>query len=624
MEVQIAMPRSLAVSVAALLTAFAMPAFLSAVPALADTAVTPTEGIAMHGTPKYKEGFDHFDYVNPNAPKGGIERLGETGTFDTFNSFIIKGDAEASVGMVYDTLMAQSADEPFSEYGLLAKSIETPPDRSYVTFRLRPEARFADGTPVTAEDVAWTFHTLMDKGAPLYQSYYADVDKVIVIDPLTVKFTFKPGEHRELPLDLGQLAILPEHAWKGKDFSEATLDLPIGSGPYKVKSFESGRNVVYERRPDYWAKDLAVARGFNNFDEIRIDYYRDLTVEREAFKGGAFDIWREFQSKAWERAYDIPAVHDGRIQKKPLPEHRTEGMQGFAFNLRRPIFSDPRVREALGYAFDFEGTNATLFFNLYVRSRSYFDNSDLAATGLPSPDELKLLEPLKANVPPRVFTEAYNPPSSSNDEGVRNNLRTALKLFGEAGWTVKDQKLVNTATGEPFKFEILLDQPVYKPVLLSYVESLKRLGIDVSVRLVDSAQYTERLKKFDFDMVMYRQGQSSSPGPEQRDMWSSAAADAPASGNLMGLKNPAVDALVEDIVAAHDRQSLVTAVHALDRVLQWSFVMVPNWHNNSDWFAWWDKFGMPDTIPDQGVQTGTWWYDAAKDAHLKQLGGAQN
>ncbi len=579
------------------------------------------EGIAMHGTPKYPAGFAHFDYVNPTAPKGGVQRLAATGTFDSFNAFIIKGEPEGHIGMIYDTLMVQSADEPFSQYGLLAASVETPEDRSWVIFRLRPEARFSDGTPVTAADVVWTFNTQMDKGTPSFQSYYADVAAVTALDPLTVKFSFKPGPHPELPLDLGQMVVLPAHAWAGKDFTAASLAIPVGSGPYRLKSFEAGRSAVYERRADYWGKDLAVTRGFNNFDEIRIDYYRDLTVEREAFKGGAFDIWHEFQSKAWHNAYDIPAVKEGRLKKQVFPESRTEGMQGFAFNLRRPLFSDPKVREALAYAFDFEGTNATLFYGSYVRTRSYFDNSELAATGLPSPEELKILEPLRASLPPRVFTEEYNPPSTKADGAVRANLKTALALLAEAGWVVKDQKLLNATTGAPFVFEILLDQPVYKAILLSYGESLKRLGIEVTLRLVDSAQYHERLKKFDFDMVMERLGESESPGPEQRDQWSSLAADSPDSGNTVGIKNPAIDALIEGLTQARDRQDLVTRVHALDRALQWSFLMVPNWHVNGDWYAWWDKFGMPEVIPKQGVQPGTWWYDPAKDAALKQAAG---
>lgn len=584
----------------------------------------PTEGIAMHGAPKYPAGFKAFDYVNPDAPKGGIERLAATGTFDSFNPFIIKGEPEGSIGMVYDTLMVQSADEPFSLYGLLAKSIETPEDRSWVVFRLRPEAKFSDGTPVTAADVVWTFNTQMEKGAPSFQSYYADVDTATAVDPLTVRFTFKPGPHPELPLDLGQMAVLPEHAWKGRDFGEASLDIPVGSGPYRVKSFEAGRSVVYERRADYWAKDLPETRGFHNFAEIHIDYYRDLTVEREAFKGGAFDIWKEFQSKAWHNAYDIPAVRDGRIQKQALPEHRTDGMQGFAYNLRRPIFADPKVREALAYAFDFEGANATLFYGSYTRSRSFFGNSALEAKGLPTADELKILEPLKANLPARVFTEEYNPPSTKGDGGSRANLKKALALLSEAGWVVKDQRLVNAKTGEPFTFEILLDQPVYKAVLLTFTESLKRLGIDAQLRLVDSAQYSERLKKFDFDMVMEHLGESESPGLEQRDQWSSASADQPDGGNLVGLKSPAVDAQVEGIAQSRDRADLVTRVHALDRTLQWSFVVVPNWYLSSDWYAWWDKFGMPSVIPSQGVQPATWWIDPAKEAHLKQAGSGQN
>jgi microcin C transport system substrate-binding protein len=576
-------------------------------------------GLAMHGDLKYGPDFTHFDYTNPNAPKGGELRLYALGTFDSFNPFIIRGNPDDGSARIYDTLMMSSADEPFSEYGLLAETIETPADRSWVIFTLRPEARWHDGQPVTVDDVIWTFETLRSKGQPAYRAYYANVASVEKVGERAVKFTFKPGENRELPLIVGQLAVLPKHYWEGRDFEASTLDPPLGSGPYKIDRFEPGRWSTYRRVEDYWGKDLPVNRGRNNFDVIRYDYYRDMTVALEALKAGAYDLRTEASAKEWATAYDVPAVRDGLLKKEEVKHDRPAGMQGYAFNLRRPLFQDRRVRQALGYAFDFEWSNRTLFYGQYTRTRSYFANSELAANGVPTGLELQVLEPFRGKVPDEVFTTEYQPPATDGSGNIRDNLRQGAELLKAAGWSIDAQtkKLVN-AQGQPFEFEILLFDPAYERITLPYVKNLERLGIAARVRTVDPAQYKKRTDDFDFDVVMQVWPQTLSPGNEQRGYWSSAYADQPGSPNVLGLKDPVVDALVEQIVAAPDRQSLVARTHALDRVLQWGFYVIPNWYIPYDRLAYWDKFGRPAVVPSQGAQVDAWWVDPAKAAALAQ------
>jgi microcin C transport system substrate-binding protein len=580
-------------------------------------------GIAMHGDLKYGPDFTHFDYTNPGAPKGGELRLYGLGTFDSFNPFIIKGNPDIGSTQIYDTLLTASADEPFSEYGLLAESVETPPDRSWVIFTLRPQARWHDGQPITVEDVMWTFDTLRTKGSPVFRAYYASVDKVEKVGDRAVKFSFKPGENRELPLILGQLPVLPKHYWEKRNFENSTLDPPLGSAAYKIDQFEPGRWSTYKRVPDYWGKDLPVNRGRDNFDTLRFDYYRDMTVALEAMKAGAYDLRLEASSKDWATAYGVPAVRDGALKKDEIPNDRPTGMQGYAFNLRRPLFQDRRVREAIGYGFDFEWANRTLFYGQYTRSRSYFSNSELAANGIPSGDELKVLEPFRGKVPEEVFTTEYQPPATDGSGNMRDNLRKAAELLKAAGWTVdpKSKKLVN-AQGQPFEFEILLVDPAYERITLPFAKNLERLGITARVRTVDTAQYKKRTDDFDFDVVMQVWPQSQSPGNEQRGYWDTAFADQPGSQNVLGLKDPVVDALVEQIVSAPDRASLVARTHALDRVLQWGFYVVPNWYIAYDRYAYWDKFGKPPT-PSQGAQVDTWWIDPAKQAALAQRRGGK-
>lgn len=574
----------------------------------------PRHGIAMHGEPKYGPDFQHFDYVNPDAPVGGVLRMHALGSFDSLNPYIVKGSAPVGSTLPFETLMTGSHDEPFSEYGLIAESIQVPEDRSWVTFTLREEARWHDGTPITVEDVIFSLETLKQQGLPFFRLYYGSVEKAEKVGPRQVKFTFTEGENRELPLIVGQMPILPRHYWEGRDFGSTTLEPPLGSGPYRVADFEPGRYIVYERVEDYWGWDLPVRKGWFNFERIRYDYYRDSTVALQAFKAGQYHYRPENESKKWATEYDFPAVADGRVKTEEFPHERPAGMQGFVFNMRRPLFQDERVRRALAYAFDFEWTNENLFYGQYERTKSYFANSELAAEGLPSEAELAVLEPLRDQLPPEVFTEIYEPPASDGSGNIRPNLRTAMRLLNDAGWEVRDGRLVNVESGRPFTFEILLVQPTWERISLPFVRNLERLGIQARVRTVDTAQYENRIENFDFDMIVDVWGQSLSPGNEQRLYWTCAAAESPGSRNSPGICDPAVDALVEQVIAAPDRESLVARTRALDRALLWGHYVIPHWHIGYDRVAYWDRFGRPDEIPMLGVQVLSWWSKAAETA----------
>jgi microcin C transport system substrate-binding protein len=580
----------------------------------------PVHGIALHGQPKYGPDFPHFDYVNPDAPQGGEARLAAIGSFDTFNPFNIQGQAAAGIGQLFESLMTNSADEPFSEYGLIAESVEIAEDRGSVIFNLRPEAKFHDGSPITADDVRFSFETLKTQGSPFFRFYYANVAAVEKLGERRVKFTFGAGDNRELPLIMGQMPILSKKYWEDREFGVTTLEPPVGSGPYRIERFEPGRFIVYQRDTDYWGKDLPVNRGLYNFGRLRYDYYRDVTVALEAFKAGAYDLRAENVAKQWATGYDFPALTRGLVKKETFANQLPSGMQGFVYNLRRPLFQDPRVRQALAHAFDFEWSNRNLFHDQYIRTRSFFDNSELAARGLPSPEERAILEPLREQLPPEVFTSVYEPPNAADSGQLRANMKQALQLLEEAGWVFRDRKLVNAETGAPFRFELLINEPTWERIGLPFARNLERLGIEMSVRTVDSAQYENRVRDFDFDMVVHVWGQSLSPGNEQREFWSSVAADQPGSRNLAGLKNPAIDRLVDLVIAAPDRASLVTRVQALDRALQWHFVVIPHWHIPYARIAYWDKFGYPSVIPLQGVQLNAWWIDPDKDAALVRRG----
>jgi microcin C transport system substrate-binding protein len=587
----------------------------------AERGPTTSHGLSIYGDLKYKAGFTHFDYVNPDAPKGGDVRLAAIGTFDSLNPFILKGVAAAGVGQLFETLTVGSWDEPSSEYGLLAESIEVPADRSWVAFTLRPEARFHDGSPVTVDDVIWTFHALKTKGHPFYRSYYAQVVKAEAVGPRKVKFTFGPGDNRELPLITGQMPVLSKAYFTKHDFDKTTLEAPLGSGPYRVESVDAGRSIVYRRVKDYWGAKLPVRVGLNNFDTIRYDYYRDSTVALEAFKAGQYDFRQENSAKNWATAYGIPAVIQGLVKKEEIPNQVPTGMQAYAFNTRRPIFQDSRVRQALGYAFDFEWTNKTLFYGSYSRTRSYFSNSELASRGLPGPEELKVLEPFRGHVPPEVFTREYQPPNTDAPVDMRASLREAFRLLKEAGWVVKNEKLVNGRRGEPMQFEVLLSDATFERITLPFAKNLERLGVTARVRTVDTAQYQKRMDDFDFDMAVVVWPQSLSPGNEQRDDWTSAQASVPGSRNYAGIRDPVVDKLVDLVIRAPDRPSLVARTRALDRVLLWGFYVIPQWHITSFRVAFWDKFDRPRVSPKYALGFDTWWVDAKKEAALVRRKG---
>ncbi|HLJ62923.1 MAG TPA: extracellular solute-binding protein [Stellaceae bacterium] len=573
---------------------------------------TVSHGLSLYGDLKYGPTFTHFDYVNPEAPKGGTAKLFAIGTFDTLNPFTLKGVPAAGLGDIFDTLMVTSADEPSSAYGLVAESVIIPPDHKWVQYNLRPEARFHDGTPITPEDVIWTFETLKTKGHPRYRLYYTEVLRVEKIGEHGVRFTFANGDNRELPQIVGELPVLSKAYWGARDFEKTTLDPPLGSGPYRIESIDAGRFITYHRVPDYWGKDLPVNRGRHNFDVWRIDYYRDQTVALEAFKAGQYDIRTENVAKNWATGYDGPGLRNGLIIKKDIPNKLPQGMQGFGFNTRRPLFADPRVRQALGYLFDFEWANKNLFYGAYTRSESYFSNSDLASSGLPSADELAILEKFRGEIPDEAFTTPYAAPKTDGSGEIRENLRQALRLLTEAGWSIKNESLVNDQTGQPFTFEFLLEQPEFERVILPFTQNLARLGIKATIRTVDPAQYENRMRNYDFDMTVVAIGESLSPGNEQRSLWGSAAADEPGANNYVGVKSKAVDALVDLIIKAPNRASLITRVHALDRVLLHGYYVIPNWHIDHFRVAYWNKFGQPMISPPYALPFETWWWAPKK------------
>jgi len=592
----------------------------AAAPQAAGAKTTTAHAFSMFGDLKYPAGFPHFQYVNPEAPKGGDVKLAAIGTFDTLNPFVLKGVPAVGLGGLVDTLTVQSDDEPFSQYGLVAETIEIPADRSWVAFNLRPQARFHDGSPITVDDVIWTFDALKTKGRPFYRSYYAQVTKAEKVGDRKVRFAFAPGDNRELPLIVGQLPVLSRTYWSKRDFEKTTLEPPLGSGAYRIEAVDPGRSITYRRVKDYWAAKLPVNVGKDNFDSIRYDYYRDTTVAIEALKAGEYDFRQENVAKNWAMAYGTPAVTRGVLKKEEIPNEVPTGMQGFVFNTRRPIFQDPRVRRALAYAFDFEWSNKNLFYGAYTRTKSYFSNSELASRGLPSGEELKILEPFRDKVPDEVFTKEYQPPTTDGSGNIRDGAREALRLLGEAGWTVKGQKLVD-AKGEPMQFEILLDDSTWERIALPFAKNLERLGVTARVRVVDAAQYEKRQDDFDFDVIVTVWPQSLSPGNEQREFWSSPAAAERGSRNLAGVKDPAVDKLIDQVIQAPDRPGLVARTHALDRVLLWGHYVVPHWHIRAFRVIYWDKFARPAISPKFALGFDTWWVDAAREATLARRKG---
>ncbi|MFC4174293.1 extracellular solute-binding protein [Microvirga sp. GCM10011540] len=578
-------------------------------------------GLALMGEPKYQPGFRHFDYVNPNAPKGGLVRFGAQGTFDNLNLVVagVKGELEAGISQIYDTLMTSSMDEVGTEYGLLAEAVRYPADYSSVTYRLRPEARWHDGKPVTPEDVIFSFEALKTH-SPLYAFYYRNVAKAEKTGEHEVTFTFNETGNRELPQIVGQLPVLPKHWWEAtgpdgrkRNIGETTLEPPLGSGPYRLKSFEAGRTASYERVPDYWGKDLNVNQGRNNFDEVRYEYFRDATVLLEAFKGDRIDYRSENIARQWATAYDFPAARDGRVVLEEFPLRAMGVMQALVFNLRRDKFKDERVRRAFNLALDFEDINRTLFYGLYDRIDSFFFGTELAATGLPEGQELAILKSLGDKVPASVFTTPYRNPVNGTNEAVRANLREAMRLLDEAGYELRGGRMVNKTTGEPLTAEFITADSSFERVILPYKQALERIGIGLTVRVLDPAQYQNRIRAFDFDLTTNVWAQSLSPGNEQREYWGSNAADRPGSQNLAGIKDPAVDALIERIIFAKDRAELVAATKALDRVLLHHNYVVPQWYSLVTRTARWNRFGRPENLPRYGGSAfpTVWWYDRA-------------
>jgi microcin C transport system substrate-binding protein len=581
-------------------------------------------GLSLFGDLKYPAGFKNFDYVNVNAPKGGTVREIAVGTFDNFNPVVmfVKGNLVAGIDLIYDTLLVGSLDEVTAEYGLLAESVSYPDDYSSVTYRLRPQAKWHDGQPVTPDDVIFSFD-VAKKYNPQLAAYYRHVAKIERTGDHEVTFTFDSAGNHELPLIVGEINVLPKHWWEGtdangkqRDVGSTTLEPLLGNGAYRIKDFSPGRNVVYERVADYWGKDLNVNVGRNNFNELRFEYFRDTTVALEGFKGDAVDWRTENSAKNWATAYDFPAVTDKRVILEEFPVNSRGVMQAFAFNIRRPKFQDPRLRRAFNYAFDFDEMNRQIFYGQYTRIASYFEGTELAATGLPEGKELELLETVRDKVPAELFTKPYTNPVGGNPGAVRDNLREAIRLLKEAGYEVRNQQLVDAKTNEPFSVEFLADDPSFERVFLFYKPSLDRLGIKVSVRSVDSAQYENRLRSWDFDIITQSWGESLSPGNEQRGYWGSQAADQPGSFNLVGIKNPAVDAMIDQIIYAKNRADLVAATKALDRILLWNNYVVPQWTYSKVRSARWDRFGRPDPLPKYGSSAfpALWWWDAEKAA----------
>lgn len=571
-----------------------------------------THALSIFGEPKYPASFTHFDYVNPDAPKGGTLRLDAIGTYDSLNPWIMKGTGAAGLGRIYDTLTIASLDEPATQYGLLAEKMEVAPDRSWEIFTLNPKARFSDGVQVTAADVVFTFNTLVKKGSPFWAYYYQDVTGVKALDKLRVKFTFKKGASRELPLIVGQISVLPKHYWEKHDFTKTTLTPPVGSGPYKIVEVKPGKRIVYQRRTNYWGKDLPVNRGLHNFDTVSYDYYRDDTVALEAFKGGAYDFRMETSAKNWATGYQSPALENGEIIKQTFANLQPAGMQSFAFNLRNPLFDDRTLRHAIALAFDFEWTNKTLFYGQYQRTRSYFQNSDMAATGLPSKAELALLEPFRKQLPAEVFTQAFEPAHTQGDGRPRANLRQAQQLLQQAGYTLKGNQLY-TPDGKAVTFEFLLYQPAFERVVLPFIRNLASLGIKVTPRRVDQPQYIDRLRHFNYDMIVASFPESATPGNEQRNYWTGAAAARAGSQNYIGIKSPVVDSLVDKLIDSQTRDQLINRCRALDRVLQWGYYVIPNWYSDHFRVAWRNTLEHPP-ISERlyALPIDAWWSRSAE------------
>ena len=570
-----------------------------------------THGIAMHGKPKYEESFTHLDYVNPDAPKGGVVRFGSYGSFDNLNRVAFKGSKAAGLGYVNDTLMRRVWDEAFSLYGLIAEFVEMPEDRSSVTFYLNPKATFHDGSPITRDDVLFSLETFQTKGTPNQKKTYGKVVSTELIGNHGIKMVFVNNEDKELPLIVaGFLPIIPKKYYENIDVTKTFLDIPLGSGPYTIENLDPGRQIKYKRVENYWAKDLPVNKGLYNFDTIIYDYYKDSNVLVEAFKVGEYDFRREYNVKRWLSEYDFKAVDSGEVILKEMNNDRPVGMNGLVMNTRKNIFNNRNVRLALSYAYDHEWINKTIYQNAYVRTDSFFDNSPLSSSGLPSDAELELLNPWKDQISSEIFTETFTPPKTDGSGNARKNLLKAKEILQEEGWIIKNDKL--TKDGKEFKFEFLIVSPSDEKIALAYQSNLKKLGITMEVRTVDSSQYQARLLNYDFDMIKRYWGVSLSPGNEQQFYWGSEVGKKDGSRNYPGINSPAIDALIEKLISAKNREELTTAIHALDRVLLWGHYVVPLYHSNKDRIAYWDFFEYPEEIPLYGIVIESWWVNKDK------------
>ncbi|MCB9480505.1 MAG: ABC transporter substrate-binding protein [Desulfobacteraceae bacterium] len=565
-------------------------------------------GFAMNGEVKYKKGFSHFEYVNPDAPKGGVFKRAATGSFDSLNPFVLKGLSAGGLSYVFETLCVQSEDEPFSMYGLIAEEITIPESNKYVEFKINEKARFHDGKKITPEDIIFSFNILMEKGSPIYKKYYGDISDVVKISDNKVRFEFKTSDNPELPLIISQLSVLPKHYYEEKGF-EAGLVPPLGSGPYRVKDFSPGKFISYERVKDYWGKDLPVNIGMYNFDEIIFDYYRDETVSLEAFKAGAYDFRLENTAKSWAVSYEGPAFEKGEIIKEEIHHKNSSGMQGFVFNLRNKKFQNRNLRKALVYAFDFDWINKNLFYGQYKRSMSYFSNSELASKGLPSKEELEILKPYKGKIPDEVFEKEFFLPDTDSEKTSRYYLRKAAQILKKEGYLVENGKRIDKYSKKPLEFEILISSPAFERIALTYKKSLEKLGIGLEIRRVDDTQFYNRIRNFDYEMITSVFPQSLSPGNEQRYFWGSLAADTPGSRNYCGIKNPVIDEIVEKLISAKGRQNLINHTKALDRVLLWNYYLVPHWHIDYFRVAYKNKFKHPQKTPDYGLGLNSWWQE---------------
>ncbi len=589
---------------------------LCAISLSAQAEVIVSHAISMRGEPKYPADFTHFEYVNPDAPKGGTLTLHSIGTYDTFHRYAQRGNAAEDSRDLYDTLMVASLDEVEMYYGLIAEQVEYPDDYTWIIFHLNPDARFQDGNPITADDVVFSFYKFYNEGVPQFKQFYQNVEKAEALDTYQAKFTLKKSD-KELLVSLASLRVLPKHYWEDRDFAEPTTDVPVGSGPYTISDYKMGQYVVYKRVEDYWADELPVMKGLNNFERMRYDYYRDETVAFEAFKAGEYDFREEHVAKIWATQYTGSQFEQGDIVKEVIPHDIPQPMQAFVFNIQRPFFQDRRVRMALNYALDFEWMNTNLFYDQYTRTRSYFQNTKYEAKGVPSEEELRILEPFRGKIPEEVFTQEYNPPKTDGSGNIRQEIRQALRLLQEAGWEFKERRLVNAETGEPFEFELLLYSPSMERVAIPVQKNLERMGITMNIRLVDTTQFINRLRSRDFDMISGGYSARHYPDSDLKIVWRSDYMDY--TYNTAGVQNEVVDALVDGIVASQqDEDALLHYGRAFDRVLTWNHYVIPQWHISKFRVAYWNKFARPEIRPKYALGLTTWWVDPEKEAVLPE------